>query len=338
MFLYRRTVVLSLLWIGHHAVSAKVDLECKLVEVDVLTAKTSDVASHACIHNHIAYEVSLADLDCADKIGNTVVLTNIELDGSNSHITITEQSKVKTAGKESVRRRSLAVTQGFRDVLVVRVEYQGRSPQLSSEDLAGRIFGAGSKQVGQSVSEQFRACSFGKLELVPFTGLGVENGVAEVVITTAVSGNNSVLTLQNLVVARARATWRISRLDHLIIVMPDVGLRYSGTAFLAYAYFDSAVSVYNDQWAGRLSGVMHELGHNLGLHHSGQSGNEYGDQSGYMGYASTTIGGPAMCLYVHSAGTIFAILLRSLRAPKQQRTEKLGFRLVRRSSTRNRLS
>lgn len=30
---------------------------------------------------------------------------------------------------------------------------------------------------------------------------------------------------------------------------------------------------------------MHELGHSLGFRHSGYDGNEYADESGYMGYA-----------------------------------------------------
>jgi hypothetical protein len=292
--MYLPTILLGLLWLGQGE-AATVDLECKLVAIDVMTTRTSNVESHACIHDHIAYEVSLLGMDVSDKIGSTVVLTNVELDRSNSHIRMTKQSKIQNARKGSLRQRSLAITQGSREVLVVRVEYRRRTPQLSSEDLAGRIFGIGSKQVGLSVAEQFRACSFGKLEMVPFEGQGIEDGVAQVSINTAVSGSNSVLTLQNLVVAKVKATWEIGQLGHLIIVMPDAGLRYYGGAFLAYAYFNSAVSVYNDQWAGRLSGVMHELGHNFALHHSGQDGQEYGDQSGYMGYASTAIGGPAMC-------------------------------------------
>lgn len=39
------------------------------------------------------------------------------------------------------------------------------------------------------------------------------------------------------------------------------------------------------QWCTRVSAQMHEVGHNLGLAHSGEAGNTYGDQSGMMGYS-----------------------------------------------------
>jgi hypothetical protein len=37
---------------------------------------------------------------------------------------------------------------------------------------------------------------------------------------------------------------------------------------------------------------MHEMGHGFGFRHSGQGGNDYADESGYMGYAHNEIGWP----------------------------------------------
>lgn len=51
---------------------------------------------------------------------------------------------------------------------------------------------------------------------------------------------------------------------------------------IAYAYLNQKISVYNDNWCLSLSGQMHELGHNLNLHHSGEGDEEYGDKSGMM--------------------------------------------------------
>ena len=42
---------------------------------------------------------------------------------------------------------------------------------------------------------------------------------------------------------------------------------------------------------------MHEVGHNFGLAHSGELGDEYGDESSYMGYGHSSIGSPAMCYH-----------------------------------------
>jgi hypothetical protein len=41
--------------------------------------------------------------------------------------------------------------------------------------------------------------------------------------------------------------------------------------------------------------VMHEVGHNLGLLHSSEGSDVYGDISGYMGYASSAVNTPHKC-------------------------------------------
>jgi hypothetical protein len=56
---------------------------------------------------------------------------------------------------------------------------------------------------------------------------------------------------------------------------------------LAYAFLRGYLSVFSDQWGGRISALAHEIGHNMNLHHAGTSRDrvEYGDETGYMGYA-----------------------------------------------------
>lgn len=45
------------------------------------------------------------------------------------------------------------------------------------------------------------------------------------------------------------------------------------------------LSVYNDDWCNYPSGQVHEIGHNLDLEHAGEGSEEYGDQTGMMGYS-----------------------------------------------------
>jgi len=53
---------------------------------------------------------------------------------------------------------------------------------------------------------------------------------------------------------------------------------------LAFAFNNSKYSFYNDEWCGYVDAQMHEVGHNLGLAHSGSlEEGEYGDTSGLMG-------------------------------------------------------
>ena len=67
--------------------------------------------------------------------------------------------------------------------------------------------------------------------------------------------------------------------------------------YIAYAYINWWASFYSDTWGGSVSAHMHEVGHNFGLAHSGELGEEYGDQSTYMGYSYSSIGSPAMCYH-----------------------------------------
>mmetsp|Transcript_16814 Transcript_16814/g.34632 ORF Transcript_16814/g.34632 Transcript_16814/m.34632 type:complete len:107 (+) Transcript_16814:1-321(+) len=63
--------------------------------------------------------------------------------------------------------------------------------------------------------------------------------------------------------------------------------------FSAYAYVGSPFSYYTDDNIENTMVTMHEVGHNLGLQHSGEGSEEYGDASGFMGYSATH--NPSMC-------------------------------------------
>merc|ERR1719343_558720 len=65
--------------------------------------------------------------------------------------------------------------------------------------------------------------------------------------------------------------------------------------WLAYAYADSYLSVFNDERCVYPSYQMHELGHNLNHGHSGIEGNTYGDKSCLMGYSYSYDNWPQMC-------------------------------------------
>lgn len=253
--------VVTLLLVVPLSLAGSDRLQCTVVEVDVLSDQNVLVPSaRACLHDHVAYDLPSLGSDEVET-GTTIELKQIILDETNAKIVRTAESKVEVvpSNKGSVRqRRKLATLQGRREVLVVRVNYRGKTPQLTSEDLAGRVFGLGNKQVGISVSQQYKACSFGKFELKPFQANGVTNGVAEVSVSTAVSGAFSVVALQNTVFSKIKETWQIGQVDHFILVMPDAGLKYFGGSYLAYAYLNNDISVYHDLWGGRLSAIMHE--------------------------------------------------------------------------------
>jgi hypothetical protein len=58
------------------------------------------------------------------------------------------------------------------------------------------------------------------------------------------------------------------------------------------------LSVYNNKWCTYMSGQVHEIGHNLGLAHSGEGTVAYGDQTGMMVsvYSDCLLGGLLLIL------------------------------------------
>ena len=61
----------------------------------------------------------------------------------------------------------------------------------------------------------------------------------------------------------------------------------------AYALTPSGISVYGNYWDGT-SVLMHEVGHNLGMSHSSENGEEYGDEACIMG-GGFSEAGPLAC-------------------------------------------
>merc|ERR1711865_1166007 len=80
-----------------------------------------------------------------------------------------------------------------------------------------------------------------------------------------------------------------SAFDYVAVCQPISG------DWLAFAYVNSNLSFYNGRWCNSVSTQMHEIGHNMGLGHSGLGDDEYGDSSSLMGYSYDNDDIPKMC-------------------------------------------
>jgi len=184
-------------------------------------------------------------------------------------------------------------TTGVKKTLAIRVIAQDAETTFSAGDIKDEIFGTGVDQV--NLSERYDTCSYGELTFEPYVGTTskgmIVDGVAEVTISVDVSGQSS-YNIQNAVTtAAAEQIGNLSQeFDYVMLCLPP------GTSggWIAYAYINSYLSVYNDKWCNYPSGQVHEIGHNLGLAHSGES-SAYDDQSGMMGYSYSQDEGPRMC-------------------------------------------
>ena len=83
--------------------------------------------------------------------------------------------------------------------------------------------------------------------------------------------------------------------DHIVYCMPkDTG--EAGRSWIAYAYRDTPFSYYNDDWCGSLTSKMHEIGHNLGVGHSGEAvEGPYEDRTCVMGVSFRPMDSPQEC-------------------------------------------
>ena len=204
--------------------------------------------------------------------------------------TIQLQSPPKLINDEDIvlrRHRHLATTSGTKTVLVIRVKATDGVTSISEADLANAIFGISGDKV--NLKSQYLACSHGKLEFAPSPK--ATNGV--VTINAGVSTSKGDTIMINAVDKALKqkfgqSPWNIA--DFLMYCLPSN--TFDG---VAYAWMNSYASVYNDIWCTRVSAQMHELGHNIGLAHSGMGTDPYGDRSGMMGYSYKSNDAPEMC-------------------------------------------
>jgi len=191
----------------------------------------------------------------------------------------------------------IASSQVIKKLLVIRANAPDASTKSSISQLSDNIFGTDGDP--HNLKSQYAACSYDSLLFEPVSGNmngeTITAGVGEVTLSIDVTGKDKNVVKQAMLDAAAEKYGNLSskvnsgELDHVMLCIPP------GTGgWVAYAYVNSWLSVYNDHWCDSLSAGIHEVGHNLGLAHSGESAT-YDDQSGLMGYSYNQDDGPLMC-------------------------------------------
>lgn len=184
-------------------------------------------------------------------------------------------------------RRLLA---GDRSVLAVRVVAPDISTTASAATISDEIFGTSGDAF--NLKSGFSDCSYDVLNFLPTTDSRATNGVYTVTMTENIGAlTNS--ELQNKVVNQLTAELGTlnTQFNHVMLCLPPI----TGFGGIAYAYINSWLSVYKDNWCNYPSAQLHEIGHNIGLAHSGEGTQQYADQSGMMGYSYSSDEGPKMC-------------------------------------------
>lgn len=152
--------------------------------------------------------------------------------------------------------RSLAQT-GTKSLLVIRIDALDSSTSASEAVLSDKIFGSVNGDQN-NLKSQYAKCSYNQLVFVKATSNLVNNGVFTLSMpdTTITGIENGVIRAAALAQAADELGDLQTIADYTMLCMPP------GTAggWIAYAYVNWYVSVYNDQWCTFPSAQLHEIG------------------------------------------------------------------------------
>ena len=124
-------------------------------------------------------------------------------------------------------------------------------------------------------------------------GRSIKNGILEVTIDKSMSGLKY-KDVSNLALDKFPWIGNIQT-DHIMFVLPD-SVDFGGTGYIAWGQFKGTFTWFKSRVASFPMAQVHELSHNLGLHHSGHNGLVYGDATGTMGYeGNLSKDGSKMC-------------------------------------------
>ena len=185
-------------------------------------------------------------------------------------------------------------TFGEKELLVIRIEGKdGPSTTASKEQLINDIFN--DETIG--VSKQFAACSKQQFLLQPAGGSpNIENGVITVELETVEGSTTQSIyrEIERLSLNTDYFGRKLEEFDQVMICMPqgvvkpELNEQKNGGKWLAYVPtempYKNYMSIYNDEWCSSVSTGMHEIGHTIGLGHSGEE-SSYDDVSGQMGFS-----------------------------------------------------
>jgi hypothetical protein len=170
-----------------------------------------------------------------------------------------KESKARESNRRHLRirnrnknQRRLRLTTGTKSMLVIRVVANDAEVTPSLDKLRNDIF-----EDDNCLKSQYARCSFNKLIFVKATGKDVIGGVLNLNLNKNVIGRDR-NTVQLEVQDAAKVhfgnnpNWRHS-FDHVMICLPP------GTAgdWIAYAYVNSWLSIYNDEFCSSVSAHMH---------------------------------------------------------------------------------
>jgi Gametolysin peptidase M11 len=173
---------------------------------------------------------------------------------------------------------------GVMTLAVIRISTSDAAPTASAATLKNALFGG-----LINFATQYDSCSFGKLKW-KMAGSGVIDVRLPNKVSAYASSAELVTAAQKQLKAQNGGKEVSSMGNKVFMCLPP------GTGdWAASAGINHWRAQFNNDWCTSLSGIVHELGHTMGLLHAAADGVEYADRSGYMGSGYTNGKWPRKC-------------------------------------------
>eukprot|EP00536_Pseudo-nitzschia_multiseries_P012360 jgi/Psemu1/31790/gm1.31790_g len=285
---------------GRH-LSVKAETTCRLFIEDVQYSDGTSTESWVCElseEDSNVYDLQYVRIIESESIlqhartgQSTLTVSKAVVDANEMKMYIPSDARVSVSNDLRANvaprpHRSMSVSPhktGTLTTLVLRVADSNKLAPSSIGQLENDFF-----EDDSCLKSQFEACSYGKLKIQPFagvtdTGIEVTNGVVDLQIDFDLSINNDRGALTEAAIAAAKI--KIGdvygdKYSLIIFVYPPGTGDWMGSAITGGKF-----SHFNNIYASYVSLQMHEVGHNLGLAHSGDRYQEYNDSTGTMGSA-----------------------------------------------------
>jgi Gametolysin peptidase M11 len=201
------------------------------------------------------------------------------------------------ASSSSSLERQLNVE--YHSVLVVRILAAGVSDSDGSileNELRNVLF----DDANYSVQRQMQDCSGGRVilqlqQIVSVTVSSVSSTSSDTDAWTSAAAEQVLsqhFTMQDESVMGYKEQLR-HLADHVLLILPET---FPSAQFVANAEVGRSLCVFSIEWIHSLSAYMHEMGHNMGLRHSGKGDSQpYADRTGYMGVSTPIAWAPQKC-------------------------------------------
>lgn len=222
-------------------------------QVDCYDETTSQFVSLSAFEDHI---LEMMKSGAIESGGATLIQEGAYFDDENRRLILNGDAhpdsltiEAKSIDHETRRRKLVTGTKSF---LALRVEAADVSTSSSESEISDSWFGTSGDPL--NFKSQMEACSYNKYEVVPASDATHSGGVASVTISETVSGASDNVIVSAAVNAAASSLGSLYfNTDHIMVCVPP------GTSgsWIAYAYINHWLSVYNNYWCNYPSGQMH---------------------------------------------------------------------------------